>query len=70
LNTIKIPLTSNLINLSLYGILWPPPFPNEFVVLVLPKTIDYNVSSFFSAKSTKLVEPQTLKVTNFEIINL
>ncbi len=54
----------------LYVIQWPPPFPNKFFVLVLLKTINYNVSFFSSTKSTKFIEPQTLKVTNFEIINL
>jgi hypothetical protein len=31
----------------------------------LPKTIDWDVSSFFSTKFTKLVKHQTLKVTNY-----
>jgi len=35
-------------------------YPKQFTTMFLP---------FFSIDSTKLVEPQTVKVTNFEIYN-
>jgi hypothetical protein len=47
--------------LLLHAPQWASPFPNGFFILVLPKTINYNVFFFFPTKFTKLVEPQTLK---------
>ncbi len=68
MNGIQIPFTSNSICIFKFNfsqVCMPynglHPFPNEFFVLVLPKTIDWVVSSLFSTKFTKLVKHQTIE---------
>ncbi len=54
-NTLDIFYLSFLV---LHAMQWPPPFCNGFFVLVLPKTIMYNVSLFFQQSPQNWLNPK------------
>ncbi len=55
----KFNLYSNLIQIRfVWYIQWSTPFPNEFFVLVLPKTINCNFSFFFQESPQNWLNPK------------